>query len=223
MTLNRISTRKGFTLVEVLLAVGIVAMAILALVGLLGATFQQVEDVVQTNQAIGVVTRVNAALDEPRLIGGEGLNGAESMSAFECVYEAMRSATSNAPVILYCFNKEVDAENPGKYAPVPVVYRSSGDNLSQQTYNQQGGVGAAFRIEITISPLLKEQNIYLDPATYEQTTARYEGGSLPAILEYALAYLLLELKIYPHDFTDISVLRNRDIPPVLTQNIVVNR
>ena len=60
--------RPGFSLVEVTLAIGIVGVAILSLVGILGSTFQQVDDIMQTNRALSGVTRLVAALDNPRSI-----------------------------------------------------------------------------------------------------------------------------------------------------------
>ena len=60
--------RHGFSLVEVTLAIGIVGMAILSLVGILGSTFQQVDDIMQTNRALSGVTRLIGALDNPRSI-----------------------------------------------------------------------------------------------------------------------------------------------------------
>jgi Tfp pilus assembly protein PilV len=62
------SYRRGFSLVEVTLAIGIVGMAILSLVGILGSTFQQVDDIMQTNRALSGVTRLIGALDNPRSI-----------------------------------------------------------------------------------------------------------------------------------------------------------
>jgi len=62
------TVRHGFSLVEVTLAIGIVGMAILSLVGILGSTFQQVDDIMQTNRALSGVTRLIGALDNPRSI-----------------------------------------------------------------------------------------------------------------------------------------------------------
>ena len=50
------------------LAIGIVGVAVLSLVGILGSTFQQVDDIMQTNRALSGVTRLVAALDSPRSI-----------------------------------------------------------------------------------------------------------------------------------------------------------
>lgn len=65
---NPSTSRRGFSLVEVTLAIGIVGVAILSLVGILGSTFQQVDDIMQTNRALSGVTRLVAALDSPRSI-----------------------------------------------------------------------------------------------------------------------------------------------------------
>jgi len=62
------SSRRGFSLVEVTLAIGIVGIAIMSLVGILGATFQQVDDIMQTNRALAGVTRLVGALENPRSI-----------------------------------------------------------------------------------------------------------------------------------------------------------
>ncbi|MEN9653521.1 MAG: hypothetical protein RL303_1241 [Verrucomicrobiota bacterium] len=61
-------SRRGFSLVEVTLAIGIVSVAILSLVGILGSTFQQVDDIMQTNRALAAAGRVMGALDNPRTI-----------------------------------------------------------------------------------------------------------------------------------------------------------
>lgn len=60
--------RPGFTLVEVILAVGVIGIAIASLVGILTSTFQQVDDVLQTNRALTAAQGVITALDNPRSI-----------------------------------------------------------------------------------------------------------------------------------------------------------
>lgn len=62
------TSRRGFSLVEVTLAIGIVGIAIMSLVGILGSTFQQVDDIMQTNRALAGVTRLVGALENPRSI-----------------------------------------------------------------------------------------------------------------------------------------------------------
>lgn len=90
------STRRpGFSLVEVTLAIGIVGIAILSLVGILGSTFQQVDDIMQTNRALAGVTRLIGALDNPRSI--VYLDSGAATSSANTVY-VHQSATYKALV-----------------------------------------------------------------------------------------------------------------------------
>lgn len=60
--------RSGFTLVEVILAVGVIGIAIASLVGILTTTFQQVDDVLRTNRALTAAQGLVTSLDNPRSI-----------------------------------------------------------------------------------------------------------------------------------------------------------
>ena len=60
--------RRGFTLVEVIIAVGVVGVAIASLIGILASTFQQVDDIMQTNAALTSAQGLVTALDNPRII-----------------------------------------------------------------------------------------------------------------------------------------------------------
>lgn len=50
---------RGFSLMEVILAIGVLSVAIVSLLGLLGPLITSVEEVMQRNAAIGVITKVN--------------------------------------------------------------------------------------------------------------------------------------------------------------------
>jgi prepilin-type N-terminal cleavage/methylation domain-containing protein len=68
--MNTIVTRKharsqrGFTLAEVILATGILGVAVLALVGLMAPTLSQVEEVVETSRLVNATAKVEAFLDD---------------------------------------------------------------------------------------------------------------------------------------------------------------
>jgi len=68
VTPSHLSRRRGFSLIEVTLAIGILGLAILSLVGILSATFSQVSEIMDTNRALAGVTRLIGALDNPRTI-----------------------------------------------------------------------------------------------------------------------------------------------------------
>lgn len=50
---------KGFSLVEVVLAIGVIALAVVALIGLFGPTMSSVKQVVDSNFATAAISRVN--------------------------------------------------------------------------------------------------------------------------------------------------------------------
>ncbi len=130
------SVRPGFSLIEVTLAIGIVGVAILSLVGILGSTFQQVDDIMQTNRALAGVSRLVGALDNPRSIvfvdtAGEnvpnnnryimdaGLNldgGNPSASNFDIAYRLLQRARDNGnnAVWLYVYERKIVATENDK-------------------------------------------------------------------------------------------------------------
>ena len=126
---NPSSVRPGFSLVEVTLAIGIVGVAILSLVGILGSTFQQVDEIMQTNRALSGVTRLIGALDNPRSIvyldaagekvpnnskylmdAGLALDGGNpSVSNFDIAYRLLQGARDNGDnaVWLYVYERKI--------------------------------------------------------------------------------------------------------------------
>ena len=126
---NPSPARPGFSLVEVTLAIGIVGVAILSLVGILGSTFQQVDEIMQTNRALAGVTRLMGALDNPRSIvfvdaagekrpdntkylmdAGLSLDGGNpSVSNFDIAYRLLKNARDNGDnaVWLYVYERKI--------------------------------------------------------------------------------------------------------------------
>ncbi len=75
-----IPSKFGFSLIEVVLAIGIFLVTVLALVGLLGPTLQSVDEVEKTDEIASVVNTVNAFLQSsPDIAVG-------SQSKFETIY-----------------------------------------------------------------------------------------------------------------------------------------
>ncbi len=123
-------SRSGFSLVEVTLALGIVGMAILSLVGILGATFQQADEIMQTNRALAAATRLIGAFDNPRSIvslsGGTPTspptktapaqplktyletNSMPKLSNFDLIYHLLRTAVDNSTSVwFYVYDRKV--------------------------------------------------------------------------------------------------------------------
>jgi type II secretory pathway pseudopilin PulG len=137
--------RSGFSLIEVTLAIGILGMAILSLVGILGSTFQQVDEIMQTNRALSGVTRLIGALDNPRSIVyldasadsnpantkyiHQGLQSkldpvvAIPASNFEIAYRLLGPAsTTNTAVWLYVYDRKMVIAVADAQAGATVTY-----------------------------------------------------------------------------------------------------
>ena len=111
--------RRGFTLVEVILAVGVIGIAIASLVGILTTTFQQVDDVLRTNRALTAAQGLITGLDNPRSILR---NVTASTSTFVSVNNTAASylpsaagidnATGDAPNFELAYNLLKNATTP---------------------------------------------------------------------------------------------------------------
>jgi len=75
-------SRKGFSLIEVVLAIGIFLVTVLALVGLLGPTLQSVDEVEKTDEVASIVNTINAFLQNSYDI-------APGASKFDAIYNAV--------------------------------------------------------------------------------------------------------------------------------------
>ena len=76
------SRRAGFSLIEVVLAIGIFLVTVLALVGLLGPTLQSVDEVEKTDEVSSIVNTLNAFLQSSPEI-------APGASKFDAIYNAV--------------------------------------------------------------------------------------------------------------------------------------
>lgn len=103
----------GFSLFEVVLAVGVLSVSILALLGLFGPTMASVKDVVDNNEANGVRTRLNAALMSDEIYKVYGLDTALS-TRFTDFAEALNdpAADPRDPLILYFWQERDQLESP---------------------------------------------------------------------------------------------------------------
>lgn len=88
----RNQSRKGFSLVEVVLAIGIFLVTILALVGLLGPTLKTVDEVEKTDEVSSVVSSINSFLHNSPNIAPGG-------SRFNAIYDAV--AQDHATLLIF--------------------------------------------------------------------------------------------------------------------------
>ncbi|MGF1448077.1 MAG: hypothetical protein ACFB20_01520 [Opitutales bacterium] len=84
----------GFTLSEVILATGILGVAVLALVGLMGPTLQRVETVVDTSRLVNATAKVDAFVDD--FVASE-----EPGEGFKEFYDMFGSDTTMVPIYVW--------------------------------------------------------------------------------------------------------------------------
>jgi len=87
----------GFTLIEVILAIGVFMVTILALVGLLGPALSSVEDIRKTSEVSSVVNSVNTFLSKSPEIA----NGGDSR--FEAIYKSVADGNSATLFVFRAF------------------------------------------------------------------------------------------------------------------------
>lgn len=236
-----LTRRPGFSLIEVVLALGVVAAAVLSLIGLMGSTFTSARQVALQHGAINAVTVLDGALRNPKSITDITITDPDA-NAFDQLFETLRQIDLTKTKSFLVFNKNPNNRTAGKGAialAIPTVVALTGDTLptiaevqgksGQADTNASAYAGAdlasMFLMRVKISPLLKGKIYQLDPATYEPKSTTYATGSIGAKPEdYALAYVPLAVDIYPVDLTEATdPVKNTEIKPLFTQTIVVNR
>jgi type II secretory pathway pseudopilin PulG len=181
-----VAQRGGFTFVEVLISVGVLALAILTLLGLFGAVFRQIEDVVRLNRAINVVKAIDAALENPDIIGGEVIknwtitagefsttNQSRASSKFDALYTLfVKNDSSDAKTNFYYYElsrknsdqlERSDTQPNTETSVISVIHNN--DNKTTISLNdkvKEKIVGHAFRVRISVAKsMLKAQKLQL--------------------------------------------------------------
>lgn len=223
--------RTGFSLVEVVLALGVVAAAVLVLVGILGSTFTSAREVALQHRAINAVSLLSGALQNAAGVKGASL-AADGTPAFDRIYRLLQPKSDGKQFVDFFVYQKTQEKTPA----VPVVFYSSSGTftMTESMTAEHDGIdrSTVFRLRVRISPLLKDKLYELDPSTYEAKPAvKWSVGTkLPDSADkYALAYLPLSVEIYPHDFTDgtdpgtDTDTTSPKVTPVLTAPVVLNR
>jgi prepilin-type N-terminal cleavage/methylation domain-containing protein len=121
--------RPGFTLVEVILAVGVVGVALASLIGILTSSFQQVDDIMQTNRALTAAQGLVTALDNPRSIlkdlsvSASGVSTNSTSNNYLPSISGLDNATGDAPNFDLVYNLLKSADTPANGVWVYVYER----------------------------------------------------------------------------------------------------
>jgi hypothetical protein len=90
-------------LIEVILSIGILAITIVALLGLIGPTLGSVKTVLDTNAGVSAINKMNAILDTTPFY-----NGTNSASQLASVYTWIKNSnptSANGPTIFFFYNE----------------------------------------------------------------------------------------------------------------------
>ena len=211
----------GFSLVEVVLAIGIFLVTILALVGLLGPTLQSVDEVEKTDEIASVVNTVNAFLQNSPEIAGTS-----TTSKFDLIYN---SVAGNNYATVFVFSEYVDTTTEKQRLSVGF---QSGETLSGGTLGLDAQIdnarfsdaaGNIFRVILTPSSVIPEE---YRSAERDASTGTYVLNS--ALAEYLEGYFAMEVRIYAEEpganfNADRALTEFLDVEPVFTYNTAIVR
>lgn len=225
------SRRRGFSLVEVLLALAVLGIAMLSVMGLLNATFETVSRNVITRQALGVYSCLDRALSSvSSVIRSDGSayvsESQMTKSSFDYVYDWVHSKTGknwNDAVFLVCVSRRLNASDDSSPQQLLQIVKcdSSSGTPSQTELNDLDAEGPTYFMRVYLSPQLEGRYVEMNAKGEVQPTQYSVGDSLPSSADYyALPYLPLTVDIYP--FTPGSA-KTEDQIPVLTQFLVLSR
>lgn len=224
----------GFSLIEVVLAIGIFLVTVLALVGLLGPTLQSVDEVEKTDEVSSIVNTVNAFLQSsPDIAPGD--------SKFNTIYNAV--AQDNYATI-FVFREYV---GPSAEVQVRVGFDQAETLAGGATIGTDAKVtdfsqaaGPIYRVVLTPSSVI--------PLVYQDETETVDGKTVPKrdtttnayklkstiaadISLYLEGYFAMEVRIFdetpPGPTATFNAAKDlgdlADIEPIFTYNTAIVR
>ncbi len=186
------SSRSGFSLIEVVLAIGIFLVTVLALVGLLGPTLQSVDEVEKTDEISSVVNTVNAFLQNSPSIGSA------TVSKFETIFNAV---ANDGSATIFVFRSFRDATSTDIVLKVGFYGETVGDpeasvtDADFSTGNVVLAAGPIYRVVLSPSSVIPDS--YLS-ATTRNANEVYELADSD-ITTYLEGYFAMEVRIYAEE------------------------
>jgi Tfp pilus assembly protein PilV len=215
----RFNDSRGFSLIEVVLAIGIFLVTVLSLVGLLGPTLQSVNEVEQTDEVASVVNSVNAFLQSSEAINPDG-------SKFDAIYEAVYSG---GYATIFVFREFTNDDDPTEIE-LQVGFSSEEDaidddaTLDASTSTFEDAAGSIYRVVLSASSVTPED---LRSASRSSSTDVYTL-SVSDPDQYSEGYLALEVRIFAEapgptfdPTTDLTELADQE--PIFTYNTAIVR
>ena len=218
---NQLSTR-AFSLIEVVLAIGIFLVTALTLVGLLGPTLKSVDDVEQIDAVSSVVNTLNAFLQKSPSIAVNSNNPNEQLSKFDVIYGAVASGNY---ATVFVFDAYIDTTSAVTELKVGFFGESVGVDARISEADFSNAVGTIYRAVLSPSSALPAAE---RSSSRDKVTGIY---TLEDPANYPEGYFAMEVRIfaeYPpgpnasfESSTDLTALSN--VEPTFTYNTAVVR
>ncbi len=208
--------RKGFSLIEVVLAIGIFLVTVLALVGLLGPTLQSVDEVEKIDETSSVVNTVNAFLQSSPDINPGG-------SKFNAIYNAVKSGNYATIFVYRYFTNNGDEES----IDLAVGFSPRESDVDRKSFVEQSFADAAgpiYRIVLSASSVT--------PVSHRSAGRTNNVYILNKSLDaYPEGYFAMEVRIFSEDppgpnrifITEDSLENLSQIEPIFTYNTAIVR
>ncbi len=141
--LAAINAASGFSLIEVVLAVGIVAFAVIAIIALFGSSLESGRQVTDEDEALGIVRALPAYLQT---------------QSFATVYGWIlaSSSASVSTATLYAFNivpaPLLSGTQYGDAAQMAIIYSNTSSALTTGSTSYLNRAGRLFAINLALSP-----------------------------------------------------------------------
>ena len=209
----------GFSLIEVVLAIGIFLVTVLALVGMLGPTLQSVDEVEKTDEIASVVNTVNAFLQSsPDIVNS---NATPPESKFDAIYDAVEN---NDYATVFVFRSYEDSVSTDIELIVGFLGETNALLVDSDFENTAGPI---YRVVLSASSVTPEAELNDRNAdgihTLKNSLASYPEG-----------YFAMEVRVFALE-SDIADARGgkvpddldagslRDLEPLFTYNTAVVR
>lgn len=196
------SDRAAFTLIEVVLALGVFFISILALIGLLAPMLRSVDEIEKIDEISSVVNSVNAFLQSSPEIAVRDTDGAITTTKFNAIYEAISDTGGNeATIFVYRFyddNDMIRLEVGFSRTEDPYVGPNSIVNEpASNPANFNDAAGPIYRVVLTASSVTPLLPIPLrsDPRNADGIYTLTQDN----VINYTEGYLAFEARIYAED------------------------
>jgi len=218
------SERSGFSLIEVVLALGIFLISILALVGLVGPSLKSIDEIEVTDEIPSIINTLNAFLQtSPDIASGSNFN-----AIYNSVYE-------DGYATVYIFRYYVDGTEPDE---PPVVRLEVGFDADESASVDTAALVESTRFKDAAGPIYR---IVLTPSSVLPSEMASDGGDgvFPRyslkndLINYTEGSFAMEARIFRRE-ADQAVIQGANLPlvdvitlgseePLFTYNLAVVR